>query len=248
MLTWPVYLVQYLMGHASGPQWNWFYKFVLEMEYYSLPVGMKLKILQILCDDIFDVIDLRSEIDAREESEIGFDPDRIATNLPENRPRRVQPRFSKTSACMEKGAIDMVPLKHGISSANVSKNLGSNEVNSDMDENSDECRICGMDGTLLCCDGCPLAYHSRCIGVVKMYIPDGPWFCPECSINKKEPKIAHGTSLRGAVQFGMDPHGRLFLGTCNHLLVYVFDALTHRCFVLHLIGVKELIFQFYAPA
>ncbi|CAF2152177.1 unnamed protein product [Brassica rapa subsp. narinosa] len=221
VLTWPVYLVQYLtaMAHASGPQWNWFYKFVLEMEYYSLPVGMKLKILQILCDDIFDVVDLRSEIDAREESEIGFDPDRIATNLPESRPRRVHPRFSKTSACMEKGATDMVPIKHGISSANASKNFGSNEVNSDMDENSDECRICGMDGTLLCCDGCPLAYHSRCIGVVKMYIPDGPWFCPECSINKKGPKIAHGTSLRGAVQFGMDPHGRLFLGTCNHLLV-----------------------------
>ncbi|CAH8307321.1 unnamed protein product [Eruca vesicaria subsp. sativa] len=220
MLTWPVYLVQYFtaMGHARGPQWKWFYKFVLEMEYYSLPVGMKLKILQILCDDIFDVVDLRSEIDAREESEIGFDPDRIATNLPENGPRRVHPRFSKTSVCMEKGAFDMVPIKHG-SSTNASKNLGSNEVSSDMDENSDECRICGMDGTLLCCDGCPLAYHSRCIGVVKMYIPDGPWFCPECSVNKKGPKIAHGTSLRGAVQFGMDPHGRLFLGTCNHLLV-----------------------------
>ncbi|KFK33904.1 hypothetical protein AALP_AA5G076100 [Arabis alpina] len=224
VLTWPVYLVQYFaaMGHASGPQWNFSYKFLVEMEYYSLPVGMKLKILQILCDDIFDVADLRSEIDAREESEIGFDPDRIATNLPENGPRRVHPRFAKTSACKEKGVIDMVP----ISSTNESKPLGSryseggsNEDSSDLDGNSDECRICGMDGTLLCCDGCPLAYHSRCIGVVKMYIPDGPWFCPECTIDKRGPKIALGTSLRGAVQFGMDPHGRLFLGTCNHLLV-----------------------------
>ncbi|AED93946.1 PHD type transcription factor with transmembrane domain protein (PTM) [Arabidopsis thaliana] len=220
VLTWPVYLVQYFtaMGHASGPQWNIFNKFVVEIEYYSLPIGMKLKILQILCDDIFDVADLRDEIDAREESEIGFDPDRVATGLLENVPRRVHPRFAKTSAYKEKEVTD--------SSTNESKDLdsrctngGSNEVSSDLDGNSDECRICGMDGTLLCCDGCPLAYHSRCIGVVKMYIPDGPWFCPECTINKKGPKIAHGTSLRGAVQFGMDPHGRLFLGTCNHLLV-----------------------------
>ncbi|KAL9281212.1 DDT domain-containing protein PTM [Arabidopsis thaliana] len=220
VLTWPVYLVQYFtaMGHASGPQWNIFNKFVVEIEYYSLPIGMKLKILQILCDDIFDVADLRDEIDAREESEIGFDPDRVATGLLENVPRRVHPRFAKTSAYKEKEVTD--------SSTNESKDLdsrctngGSNEVSSDLDGNSDECRICGMDGTLLCCDGCPLAYHSRCIGVVKMYIPDGPWFCPECTINKKGPKIAHGTSLRGAVQFGMDPHGRLFLGTCNHLLI-----------------------------
>ncbi|CAH8267449.1 unnamed protein product [Arabidopsis lyrata] len=220
VLTWPVYLVQYFtaMGNVSGPQWNIFNKFVVEKEYYSLPIGMKLKILQILCDDIFDVADLRDEIDAREESEIGFDPDRVATGLPENVPRRVHPRFAKTSAYKDKGVID--------SSTNESKDLdsrctegGANEVSSDLDGNSDECRICGMDGTLLCCDGCPLAYHSRCIGVVKMYIPDGPWFCPECTINKKGPKIAHGTSLRGAVQFGMDPHGRLFLGTCNHLLV-----------------------------
>ncbi|KAF2577278.1 hypothetical protein F2Q68_00000774 [Brassica cretica] len=92
-------------------------------------------------------------------------------------------------------------------------------VSSDVDGNSDECRLCGMDGTLLCCDECPLAYHSRCIGVLKMYIPDGPWYCPECTINKMGPTIAHKTSLRGAVCFGVDPHGRLFLGTCNHLLV-----------------------------
>ena len=33
----------------------------------------------------------------------------------------------------------------------------------DVDRNGDECRLCGMDGILLCCDGCPSAYHSRCI-------------------------------------------------------------------------------------
>uniref|UniRef100_A0A1J3JSD0 Nucleosome-remodeling factor subunit BPTF n=1 Tax=Noccaea caerulescens TaxID=107243 RepID=A0A1J3JSD0_NOCCA len=226
-LTWPVYLVQYVaaMGHANGAQWRDFYDFVVEKEYYSLPVVMKLKILQILCDDAFDVVDLRAEIDTREESEIGYDPDGVTADLPENGPRRVHPRFAKTSACKEK-ELSEFEVNHGVSSMNESKTLssrctdgGPNGLSSDLDGNSDECRLCGMDGTLLCCDGCPLAYHSRCIGVVKMYIPDGPWYCPECTINKMGPTIAHKTSLRGAVYFGVDPHGRLFLGTCNHLLV-----------------------------
>ncbi|CAH8271897.1 unnamed protein product [Arabidopsis lyrata] len=227
-LTWPVYLVQYFaaMGHASGPLWRVFNEFVVEKEYYSSPVVMKLKILQILCDDVFDVADIRAEMDTREESEVGFDPDGVTAELPENGPRRVHPRFAKTSACKEKELSEFVAVNHGISSLNESKNLssrytdcGPNGDSSDLDGNSDECRLCGMDGTLLCCDGCPLAYHSRCIGVVKMYIPDGPWYCPECTIKKMGPTVAHKTSLRGAVYFGVDPHGRLFLGTCNHLLV-----------------------------
>ncbi|XP_024011451.1 DDT domain-containing protein PTM isoform X2 [Eutrema salsugineum] len=214
------------MGHASGPQWRVFYEIVVEKEYYSLPVLMKLKILQILCDDVFDIADLRAEIDTREESEVGYDHDGVTADLPENGPRRVHPRFAKTSVCKEKELSEFVAVNHGISSMKESKTLssrctdgGPNGVSSDLDGNSDECRLCGMDGTLICCDGCPLAYHSRCIGVVKMYIPDGPWYCPECTINKIGPTIAHKTSLRGAVYFGVDPHGRLFLGTCNHLLV-----------------------------
>ncbi|KAF8084916.1 hypothetical protein N665_0693s0008 [Sinapis alba] len=215
------------MGHARGPQWSVFFEFAVKKEYYSLPVVMKLKILQILCDDVFDVAYLRGEIDTREESEVGYDPDGVTADLPENGPRRVHPRFAKTSACKEKHlSSEFVAVNHGISSMAESKSLssrcidsGPNGVSSDLDGNSDECRLCGMDGTLLCCDGCPLAYHSRCIGVLKMYIPDGPWYCPECTVNKMGPTIAHKTSLRGAVYFGVDPHGRLFLGTCNHLLV-----------------------------
>ena len=240
------------MGHARGPQWCVFYEFSVKREYYSLPVVMKLKILQILCDDVFDVADVRAEIDTREESEVGYDPDGVTADLPENGPRRVHPRFAKTSACKEKELNGFVPANHGISSMADSKSLISrctdvgpnpNGVSSDVDGNSDECRLCGMDGTLLCCDGCPLAYHSRCIGVLKMYIPDGPWYCPECTINKMGPTIAHKTSLRGAVCFGVDPHGRLFLGTCNHLLVYAFIALSKIIFFP--IMVVELISQLY---
>ena len=218
------------MGHASGSQWKVFSEFVVEKEYYSLPAVMKLKILQILCDDVFDVADIKAEIDTREESEVGYDPDGVNADLPESGPRRVHPRFAKTSACKEKEHSQFVAMNEPTNFSSRRTDGGLNGVSSDLDGNSDECRLCGMDGTLLCCDGCPLAYHSRCIGVLKMYIPDGPWYCPECTINKMGPAIAHKTSLRGAVYFGVDPHGRLFLGTCNHLLVYAFIALSKIIF------------------
>lgn len=33
------------------------------------------------------------------------------------------------------------------------------------DWNSDVCCLCKMDGSLICCDGCPAAYHFKCVGV-----------------------------------------------------------------------------------
>lgn len=228
MLTWPVYLVQYLtiMGYTKGSDWKGFYDEVLGREYYSLPVGRKLIILQVLCDDILDSAELRAEIDAREESEVGVDHDADAINPPENGPKRVHPRYSKTSACKNREAIgiigetDMINSRSNLNfqgSKGTKGDVGSTYT--DVDRNSDECRLCGMDGTLLCCDGCPSAYHTRCIGVMKLSIPEGSWYCPECTINKIGPTIVTRTSLNGAEIFGVDSYGQVFLGTCNHLLV-----------------------------
>lgn len=229
-LTWPVYLVQYLTirGYTKEPEWKGFYDEVLGREYYSLPVGRKLIILQVLCDDILDSAELRAEIDAREESEVGVDCDADDINPPENGPRRVHPRYSKTSACKNREAIGIIGENHMINSPSNSNFRGFKSTksdvdaaNADVDRNSDECRLCGMDGTLLCCDGCPSAYHTRCIGVMKLSIPEGSWYCPECTVNKIGPTIRIGTSLKGAEIFGIDSYGQVFLGTCNHLLVYV---------------------------
>ncbi|KAF2321699.1 hypothetical protein GH714_001605 [Hevea brasiliensis] len=237
-LTWPVYLILYftVMGYAKGPEWNGFYDDVLKREYYSLPVSRKLKILQILCDDVLDCAELRAEIDIREESEVGIDPDAVATNLPENGPRRVHPRHSKTSACKDIEAMEIIAESHGTKSSCSSSYLGSkgsegegDAPSVDLDGNSDECGLCGMYGTLLCCDSCPSAYHSRCIGVVKMHIPEGPWHCPECTINKLGPTVVMGTSLRGAEIFGVDLYEQVFLGTCNHLLVLRASIGTEPC-------------------
>ncbi|KAL9247390.1 hypothetical protein vseg_020826 [Gypsophila vaccaria] len=215
-LTWPVYLFHYLMvmGRLDGQEWKGFYVDVLDKDYCTLAIGTKLAVLQILCDDTLDTEEIRTEIDTREESEVGVDPDGIASDVYEGETRKMYPRSSKTLAgkCMDNA-----------NSAAENDVLSSNhhKVRDDVGEdgNVDECRLCGMEGMLICCDGCPSAYHSRCIGVNKLSIPDGQWFCPECTISKISPSITLGTSLRGAEVFGMDPYGQLFLGTCNHLLV-----------------------------
>ncbi|OVA17876.1 zinc finger protein [Macleaya cordata] len=226
--TWPVYVVEYLlvMGYAKGSEWNGFYNDVLDKEYYRLSVSRKLVILQILCDDVLESAELRAEIDMRESSEVGTDSDGTASPRPEKGPKRVHPRYSKTSACKDPEAMDIITNSQEPKSAHQTSSLvtkvtelDTSAADVDEDGNSDECRLCGMDGTLLCCDGCPSAYHSRCIGVNKMLLPLGSWFCPECTANKKEPTLRIGTGLKGAEIFGVDTYEQVFLGTCNHLLV-----------------------------
>lgn len=237
-LTWPVYLVQYvtIMGYAKGPEWKGFYDEVLDKEYYLLSVGRKLMILQTLCDDVLDTRDIRAELDTREESEVGIDYDAEVTNPLVSGPRRVHPRYSKTSACKDREAVEIITEVHEIKSSGNSNLIGSkgakwdaDATDVDVDHNSDECRLCGMDGTLICCDGCPSAYHTRCIGLMKLSIPEGSWYCPECTINKIGPAITTGTSLKGAQIFGIDSYEHIFMGTCNHLLVVKATIKTEAC-------------------
>lgn len=221
-LTWPVYLVHYLMvmGRLNGDDWKGFYIDVLDKDYCTLSVGTKLMVLQILCDDALDTEEIRAEIDMREESEVGVDSEGITI---EHGPRKVYPRYPKNFAGKVSENMNINAESSGqftSHSLTVKGNdLSGNDANVDEDGNGDECRLCGMDGVLLCCDGCPSAYHPRCIGVSKLSIPEGEWFCPECTISRIGPPLTVGTSLRGAAVFGVDSYAQLFLGTCNHLLV-----------------------------
>ncbi|KAF6150389.1 hypothetical protein GIB67_034088 [Kingdonia uniflora] len=216
--TWQAYLVEYLliMGCTKGPDWRGIYINIIDSEYYSLSVAKKLMILQILCDSVIESAELRAEIDRREISEEGSMSDETSTPLPsENGPRRVHPRCTKTSAIKDIKTPEVVTEPHsGLSKLDVNA-----AADIDQDSNSDECRLCGMDGILLCCDGCPSAYHSRCIGLSKALVPEGSWFCPECTINKADLSLRIGTGLRGSEIFGIDPYEQVFLGICNHLLV-----------------------------
>ncbi|KAJ0816436.1 putative transcription factor & chromatin remodeling DDT family [Helianthus annuus] len=206
-LTWPVLTVQYLttMRYTEGQEWKEFYVNVWEKDYYTLSAGRKLAILQLLCDDASNSAEIRTDIDNREETEIGPDADGVLTvSIDESIPKKG--RTSKNSLSKDQEAVKTV------SEANSGDDV-------DEDGNGDECRLCGMDGTLICCDGCPSSYHSRCIGMMKLSIPEGEWYCPECTINRIGPVVTKTTSLRGAEFFGIDPYEQVFLGSCDHLLV-----------------------------
>jgi hypothetical protein len=54
--------------------------------------------------------------------------------------------------------------------------------------NLDTCAVCGSPGLLVCCDGCPMAYHMACLST-EMRPPEGvdeaEWLCPSCQTGKR---------------------------------------------------------------
>jgi len=47
-------------------------------------------------------------------------------------------------------------------------------------QHEDDCAACGEGGELLCCDGCPRAFHLSCCKPPLKKIPEGSWLCGEC--------------------------------------------------------------------
>ncbi|NXL44025.1 AIRE regulator, partial [Podilymbus podiceps] len=47
-------------------------------------------------------------------------------------------------------------------------------------ENEDECAACGDGGELICCDGCPRAFHLTCLVPPLPCVPSGTWRCGSC--------------------------------------------------------------------
>ncbi|XP_071422550.1 autoimmune regulator [Pithys albifrons albifrons] len=47
-------------------------------------------------------------------------------------------------------------------------------------ENEDECAACGDGGELICCDGCPRAFHLSCLVPPLPRVPSGTWRCGSC--------------------------------------------------------------------
>ncbi|XP_052020204.1 autoimmune regulator isoform X2 [Apodemus sylvaticus] len=47
-------------------------------------------------------------------------------------------------------------------------------------QNEDECAVCHDGGELICCDGCPRAFHLACLSPPLQEIPSGPWRCSCC--------------------------------------------------------------------
>ncbi|NXX40723.1 AIRE regulator, partial [Tricholaema leucomelas] len=54
-------------------------------------------------------------------------------------------------------------------------------------ENEDECAVCSDGGELICCDGCPRAFHLACLVPPLPRVPSGTWWCGYCVENGTEP-------------------------------------------------------------
>ncbi|KAG8099175.1 hypothetical protein GUJ93_ZPchr0013g34119 [Zizania palustris] len=195
LATWPIYLAEYLLTRGSELRYGMKLTDLklLNTEYYIQPTTVKLELLRSLCDDVLEIEVIHSELGSRMSELYGSDELCKSTGL-----RR------KRKASAVKDLVNSSPPPDGSSDTE--------------DGNSDECYLCGMVGNLLCCDGCPAAFHSKCVGVVEDLLPEGDWFCPECLIQKNDGS-RNMAKPRGAEVLGIDPHGRLYFGTCGYLLV-----------------------------
>lgn len=139
-----------------------------------------------MCDDVFDIVEIREEIDFCKRFEVGLDFDEFI--FLESEFRKVYLRYCKIFVGRDRENINMDIENIFLFSLNFLIMKGNDckkdVVNVDEDANGDECRFCGMDGMLFCCDGCLLVYYLRCIGVNKLFIFEGEWFCFECIINR----------------------------------------------------------------
>ncbi|KAM6596713.1 hypothetical protein CsatA_007237 [Cannabis sativa] len=197
LITWPVFMVEYFVIYGSGlkPSFDLSTLKLFKVDYYQQPSSVKIEMLRCLCDDLIEVESIRSELNRRS---LEAEPDMICErnlNFESRKKRRVSLGISSGS-CLDDKAVDGA-----------------------VDWNYDECCLCKMDGNLICCDGCPAAYHSRCVGVASDHLPDGDWYCPECVIDRHTPWMKPRKSLRGAELLGIDPHGRLYFNSASYLLV-----------------------------
>ncbi|KAF0907387.1 hypothetical protein E2562_015879 [Oryza meyeriana var. granulata] len=206
LATWPIYLAEYLLTRGSELRYGMKLTDLklLNTEYYIQPAMVKLELLRTLCDDVLEIEAIRSEVVSRMSELDGNDELCKSTRI-----RR------KRRASAVKDLVNSSPTLEDSSDTE--------------DGNSDECYLCGMDGNLLCCDGCPAAFHSKCVGVVEDLLPEGDWFCPECLIQKNDGFKNMVKPGRGAEVLGIDPHGRLYFGTCGYLLVVESTAVDSPC-------------------
>ncbi|XP_068702379.1 tyrosine-protein kinase BAZ1B-like isoform X2 [Montipora foliosa] len=88
-------------------------------------------------------------------------------------------------------------VKNYKESQNESGNDEDSEASSSGDESDgheDFCDMCGEDGDLICCDSCPLVFHTTCHLPPLRNIPRGAWSCWKCRQpkNKKQNKDLQG--------------------------------------------------------
>ncbi|KAJ9537124.1 hypothetical protein OSB04_029857 [Centaurea solstitialis] len=195
LITWPIFMAEYLL---MKPDFDLARLKLIKTDYYEQPEFVKVEMLQYICDDVIEGEAISSELNRR--TLVGGEPTIIMdsdqnTTLVSSKKRRATMAVSGSS-CMSEEAVDETT-----------------------DWNSDECCLCKMDGNLICCDGCPAAFHSKCVGIATSLLPEGDWYCPECRVDKNNPGVNVAKAIRGADLLGVDPYGRLFYSSCGYVLV-----------------------------
>ena len=66
------------------------------------------------------------------------------------------------------------------------KFLGKKTERDGKKTNHDYCSSCLKKGKLLNCEDCERSYHMKCLKLEEKNIPEGPWFCPICSLKKEK--------------------------------------------------------------
>ncbi|XP_024379600.1 DDT domain-containing protein PTM isoform X2 [Physcomitrium patens] len=222
LITWPVYLCSFLrtQGYSKLRKHSLVKAGLGRGEYQKqVPVAEKLAILSFLCDHAIQNEESRKEVSVRlmaaHQALIEHSNQRSGEGDSDWRPQdaRHDSRGQETPLLRKVSDKLLKDTERGEWSKEVQRAataLGG-------DGNSNDCMLCGMDGVLLCCDACPAAYHSRCVGVTKGKLGSGDWFCPECRFPCTG--IPYAKRLQGGVLLGIGPKERLFLSTCDHLLV-----------------------------
>lgn len=174
--TWPQYLLAVLLEKGFRSATRQRRRLLARMaraSYYSLDVVSKLSVLAFLCDEALLSLRVRFEMDRRE-LELG--PEEVdADTAPAPQDGESEPALTPSNEAHPASA-GATPDAHAGEAALSGAGDG--------DGNADDCKLCGMDGNLICCDGCPCSFHARCVGVTAALLPSGPWFCPECAMER----------------------------------------------------------------
>ncbi|CAL8366741.1 unnamed protein product [Boreogadus saida] len=79
---------------------------------------------------------------------------------------------------------DNGPQKVCVATTLVHHTRATNTNMTELHLNDDECAVCKDGGELICCDGCPRAFHLSCLQPPLTSIPSGTWECQWCHGNK----------------------------------------------------------------
>ncbi|XP_017652203.1 autoimmune regulator isoform X2 [Nannospalax galili] len=63
-------------------------------------------------------------------------------------------------------------------------------------KNEDECAVCRDGGELICCDGCPRAFHLACLSPPLREIPSGIWRCSCCLQGRVQQSLSQAEESR----------------------------------------------------